>query len=67
MLGIKKYTAAGLFGSHSVSFAMQDRGLGYAGADNCLWFTQFRGSTFHLVQGADPVCGTIIPGQKVSS
>lgn len=67
MLGITKYTAAGLFGSHSVSFAMKDRGLGYAGADNCLWFTRFQGSSFHLVPGADPVCGTIIPGQRVSA
>jgi branched-chain amino acid transport system substrate-binding protein len=67
MLGITKYTAAGLFGSHSVSFAMKDRGQGYAGADNCLWFTQFQGGAFHLVKGADPVCGTIIPGERVST
>jgi branched-chain amino acid transport system substrate-binding protein len=67
MLGITTYTAAGLFGSHSVSFAMADRGKGYAGADNCLWFTQFKGTSFHLVSGADPVCGTIIPGQRVST
>ena len=66
MLGITHYNAAGLFGSHSVSFAMKDRGQGYAGADNCLWFTQFRGTSFHLVSGADPVCGPDIPGAKVS-
>lgn len=66
MQSITKYTAAGLFGSHSVSFAMKDRGQGYAGADNCLWFTQFKGSSFQLVPGADPICGTVIAGKRVS-
>ena len=65
LLGVTDYTAAGLFGSHTISFALKDRGVnGGAGADNCQWFVQFRGSTFHLVPGADPVCGTVIPGEE---
>jgi branched-chain amino acid transport system substrate-binding protein len=64
MLGVTHYNAAGLFGNHSMSFAMSARGFG-PGADNCQFFTQFRGSTFHLVPGATPLCGSIIPGAKV--
>jgi len=40
---------------------------GYAGADNCFWVTRFSGSSFHFVAGADPVCGTILPGKSDSS
>jgi len=65
MLGIRHYDAAGLFGSHSIGFAMDQRGQ-VAGADNCVWLVQFVGSTFHLVSGADPICGSNIPGQTVS-
>ena len=64
MLKIRKYTAAGLFGGRFVGFAMDERGQG-AGADNCFWITQFEGTTFHLVSGADPICGTILAGKAV--
>jgi branched-chain amino acid transport system substrate-binding protein len=37
-----------------------------AGADGCEWFTLFKGKAFTVVSGADPVCGTIIPGKTVS-
>ncbi len=66
MLGITDYNAAGLFGDHSMSFAMSARGFA-PGAGDCQFFTKFQGSTFHLVPGADPICGSIIPGAKVSS
>lgn len=66
MLNIGSYNAAGLFGDHTISFAMDQRGLGGAGADGCQWFTLFKGSTFRLVPGADPICGTVIPGKTVS-
>lgn len=56
MLGITHYTATGLFGSRSIGFAMNQRGI-VAGADNCIWMTQFKGTTFHLVKGATPICG----------
>jgi branched-chain amino acid transport system substrate-binding protein len=45
---------------------MSYRGTAY-GADNCLWFTKYEGSSFHLVQGADPICGTVIQGVKVAA
>ena len=64
MLGITNYNAAGLFGSHTLSFAMSARG-GVPGADGCYWYTIFQGSTFHLVPNADPVCGSVIPGKSV--
>ncbi len=66
MLGITSYNAAGLYGSHSVSFAMDQRGQ-VSGPDNCYFVVQYQGTTFHLVSGADPICGAVIPGKTVSS
>lgn len=65
MLGIRSYNDAGLFGSHSIGFAMDQRGK-VAGADNCTWITQFVGSDFRLVPGMEPICGSVIPGKTVS-
>ncbi len=65
MLKIRDWNAAGLFGTHSIGFAMDQRGLG-SGADSCIWVTRFSGTTFHLVPGADPICGKVIPGKTVS-
>jgi branched-chain amino acid transport system substrate-binding protein len=67
MLGIRSYDGAGLYGSHTVGFAMNQRGSGTAGADNCLWLVQWSGSSFHLIAGGEPICGTVIPGKTVSS
>jgi branched-chain amino acid transport system substrate-binding protein len=64
--GMDNYTGAGLYGSHSVAFNLAARGQN-AGADGCEWITQYQGSTFHLVPGMDPICGSIIPGLKVSA
>jgi branched-chain amino acid transport system substrate-binding protein len=66
MLGITKYNAAGLYGNHSVSFALADRGQA-SGPDNCYYVVQYRGTSFHLVSGADPICGAVIPGKTVSA
>jgi branched-chain amino acid transport system substrate-binding protein len=66
MLGIRNYDVAGLAGNHTISFAMDQRSYGQ-GIDNCAWITRFSGNTFHLVSGADPVCGSVIPGKTVSS
>jgi branched-chain amino acid transport system substrate-binding protein len=60
ILGIRSYNAAGLFGSHSIGFAMDQRGI-YQGADNCIWYVQFSGNSFHLVKGATPLCGKNLP------
>jgi branched-chain amino acid transport system substrate-binding protein len=65
MLGITDYTAAGLYGTHSISFALAGRG-DIQGPDNCTWFTKFNGKTFDLVPGADPLCGSLLPGKTVS-
>ena len=65
MHGITSYNAAGLYGDHSVSFGMAGRG-NMQGADNCSWFTKFNGKTFDLVPGAEPLCGSLVPGKTVS-
>ena len=65
LLGMHNYNGAGLYGNHSVAFDLAGRGQN-AGADGCEWITQYQGSTFHLISGLDPVCGTIIPGAKTT-
>jgi hypothetical protein len=62
--GIHHFTAGGLYGTHSLD--INDRTGIVSGVDNCYWITQLSGSTFKLVSGADPICGTVIPGKTVS-
>jgi branched-chain amino acid transport system substrate-binding protein len=65
MLGITNYNAAGLYGNHTISFAMAGRGDNGNGADNCFYIMLYQGNAFHLVPGGEPICGTTIPGKKV--
>ncbi len=62
---IHDFTALGLFGSHKLD--INDRQNIVGSVDNCLWVTKLEGKTFTLVKGADPVCGTVIPGKTVSA
>jgi branched-chain amino acid transport system substrate-binding protein len=64
MLQIHNYNGAGLYGTHSVSFALADRGK-VSAADNCNWVTQYEGHSFIPVPNMSPVCGTTVPGKKV--
>lgn len=66
MQGITNYTGAGLYGGHTISFAPASRGQTF-GAGDCLWISQFDGTAFHPVAGADPLCGSVIPGKTVSA
>ncbi len=63
--GITNFNGAGLFGSHTVNLAQRKSVA--VGVDECLWFTKLSGSTFQLVPGANPLCGTIVPGKTVSA
>ncbi|MGO8859626.1 MAG: ABC transporter substrate-binding protein [Acidimicrobiales bacterium] len=67
MLGIRHYDAAGLWGTHTEGFAMDQRGIGSGGPDNCAWFVKWTGGSFQLVSGADPICGTVVAGKTVSA
>ena len=67
MLKIRSYNGFGLYGSHTIGFAMDQRGHGTAGADNCEWMLRWSGSSFHLVPGALPSAGTVVPGKTVSA
>lgn len=58
---ITAYDAAGLFGGH-VTIDWSKRPMGNT---QCYWVTKFSGSSFHLISGSDPVCGTIIPNKSV--
>jgi hypothetical protein len=53
LLGMTAYKGAGLWGTHTLSFAMADRGK-QSGVDNCWWITQFQGQTFHVLSGMAP-------------
>lgn len=62
--GVKQFNADGLLGSHS--FDLSDRAGTSTGVDSCLYVTKLSGSAFQLVPGADPICGSEIPGKTVS-
>ena len=62
---VHNFDAAGLLDGHTVDFGSRTP-IAY-GPDNCLYMTKLVGSTFQLVPGADPICGTIVPGVTVSS
>ncbi len=61
---IHDFTGLGLYGSHHLD--VNDRTTIAYGVDNCLWITKLEGSVFKTVPGADPICGTVIPGRTVS-
>jgi branched-chain amino acid transport system substrate-binding protein len=61
LLGMTAYKGAGLWGTHTLSFAMADRGK-QSGVDGCWWITQFQGQSFHVVSGMAPLCGKVLPG-----
>jgi ABC-type branched-subunit amino acid transport system substrate-binding protein len=59
---IHDFNAAGLYGD--LKLDVNDRsGLKTL---SCIYVTKYDGKTFALVKGADPVCGTAIPGNTVS-
>ncbi len=58
---ITDYDAEGLWGGHqTVDWSQRPQGK-----TECFWMTKLSGSTFHLISGATPVCGTQIPGKSV--
>jgi ABC-type branched-subunit amino acid transport system substrate-binding protein len=65
--GVKGYNGAGLLGTHSFDLSYANRPNTAIGIDGCLYMTKLSGSTFQLVTGADPICGTEIPGKSVSA
>ena len=52
----------GLYGTHRLD--PNDRENIVNGVDNCIWVAQFRGSTFHPVDGATPICGATLAGKS---
>jgi branched-chain amino acid transport system substrate-binding protein len=57
---ITDFNAWGLLGNHPLN--MSDRAASAIGPDGCGYYTKLEGTTFHLVPGADPLCGTLVPG-----
>jgi branched-chain amino acid transport system substrate-binding protein len=52
---------------HTLIMAMSSRGVGGAGADNCIWLPQFKGSQFVVASNINLVCGTVITTQSPPS
>jgi len=65
LVGTTSFNAAGLYGTHSIGWAMDQRGK-FQSADDCIFFTKFQGTTFHLVAGEDPLCGKNVPGKTIA-
>jgi ABC-type branched-subunit amino acid transport system substrate-binding protein len=63
--GVHDFDAWGLLGTHTLDLA-QRHGI-VSGPGNCNYFVQYEGTVFKLVPGATPLCGTTIPGVKVSA
>jgi len=61
---ITNWDALGLFDNHPID--PSDRN-GPTGTNNCVFVTEFVGSSFQLVPNATPLCGTNIPGKTVSA
>jgi branched-chain amino acid transport system substrate-binding protein len=65
MLNLKNFNGDGLWGGHTLSFAMAQRGT-IASVDNCIWFVRYQGTQFNPVSGFSPICGSLVPGVRVS-
>ena len=64
LTSVHNFDAAGLLDGHTVDFG--SRATTAFGPGNCLYMTKLVGSTFQLVPGANPICGTIVPGVTIS-
>jgi branched-chain amino acid transport system substrate-binding protein len=58
---ITSFNSWGLIGTQSISMAERTAETNVAGAKACLYVTKLSGTSFHLVPGMDPFCGTVIP------
>jgi branched-chain amino acid transport system substrate-binding protein len=59
---IHSWDAGGLLGDHPIDINNRAQQV-----DNCQYFTKYVGSSFQLVPGADPLCGSVIPGKTVTA
>jgi branched-chain amino acid transport system substrate-binding protein len=64
MLNLKGFDGRGLWGNHTLSFAMSARGNS-SSIDNCIYFLHYMGTNFIPVDGFSPYCGQIFPGETV--
>jgi ABC-type branched-subunit amino acid transport system substrate-binding protein len=62
--GITSFPAGGLYGAHPAN--PNDRDNVVSGPDNCLYVTKFNGKGFDVLKDAAPMCGTVVPGVKIS-
>jgi ABC-type branched-subunit amino acid transport system substrate-binding protein len=63
--GIHNYTGAGLFGNQTLDIG--GRPNSEAGVQFCEWFVKLHGSNYDLVPGAEPLCGSVLPGKTLTN
>lgn len=61
---VHDFDAAGLLGNQRIDMSKHTAVAN--GPGDCEYIVKLSGSTFQLVAGADPICGTDIPGKTVS-
>jgi ABC-type branched-subunit amino acid transport system substrate-binding protein len=59
---IHSWTNLGLWAGKSLDLNDRTNTQIAGGPGNCAYMVKYSGSAFQLVPGADPICGTIIPG-----
>jgi branched-chain amino acid transport system substrate-binding protein len=62
--GIHGYNGAGLFGDHNLDLGARPNSE--SGVDHCEWYTKLEGTSYVLVPGAEPLCGTVLPGKTLA-
>jgi branched-chain amino acid transport system substrate-binding protein len=61
---VHDYSAAGLLGAHTIDLG--SKATFVSGPDNCLYFVKLSGTSFELIPGADPLCGSAVAGKSIS-
>jgi ABC-type branched-subunit amino acid transport system substrate-binding protein len=64
--GIHDWDYLGLWGGKTLDINNRNDTVNANGPGNCTYMVRYQGTSFQLVPGADPVCGTTIPGLDVS-
>lgn len=67
LAGVKNWDNVGLTDGHTFNMGDKAAQIANGGGTGCEYFAKLSGQKFELVPGADPICGTVIPGLKVSS
>jgi ABC-type branched-subunit amino acid transport system substrate-binding protein len=66
LAGVKGWDSWGLTDGHTFDVGDKAAQIAKGGGTGCAYFAKLSGQSFQLVSGADPICGSLIPGLTVS-